>query len=130
MFNYFNTIFTVYDQKSAKKMQFCTKVVHGKSWRHRTRLVLHGWCKMTFSSTGSWCGNPCPICKKNHCANLILSEIIFLSVAIFFIPLDLGRKRSIAHKHKDLHAQTSHQAQTSHHWRGISFHWKCLFNLV
>jgi len=30
--------------------------------------------------------------------------------------------RSIAHKHKDLHAQTSHQAQTSHHWRGISFH--------
>ena len=36
-------------------MQFCTKVVHGKSWRHRTRLVLHGGCKMTFSSTGSWC---------------------------------------------------------------------------
>ena len=35
--------------------------------------------------------------------------------------------RSIAHKHKDLHAQTSHQAQTSHHWRGISFHLKCLF---
>ena len=64
MFNYFNTIFTVYDQKSAKYMQFCTKVVHGKSWRHRTRLVLHGGCKMTFSSTGSWCGNPCPICKK------------------------------------------------------------------
>jgi len=45
-------------------MQFCTKVVHGKSWRHRTRLVLHGGCKMTFSSTGSWCGNPYPICKK------------------------------------------------------------------
>ena len=45
-------------------MQFCTKVVHGKSWRHRTRLVLHGGCKMTFSSTGSWCGNPCPICKN------------------------------------------------------------------
>ena len=38
--------------------------------------------------------------------------------------------RSIAHKHKDLHAQTSHQAQTSHHWRGISFHWKCLFILT
>jgi len=30
--------------------------------------------------------------------------------------------RSIAHKHKDLHAQTSHQAQTSHHWREIFFH--------
>ena len=40
--------------------------MHGKSWRHRTRLVLHGRCKMTFSSTGSWCGNLCPICKKKH----------------------------------------------------------------
>jgi len=47
-------------------MQFCTKVGHGKSWRHRTRLVLHGGCKMTFSSTGCWCGNPCPICKKRR----------------------------------------------------------------
>jgi len=29
---------------------------------HATRLT---WgCKMTFSSTGSWCGNPCPICKN------------------------------------------------------------------
>jgi len=42
MINYFNTFLTVYDQNPAKQMQFCTKEVHGKSWRHRTRLVLHG----------------------------------------------------------------------------------------
>jgi len=56
-------------------MQFCTKVVHGKSWRHRTRPVLHGVCKIERSSTEGWCGNPCPICKKkfsstgNWCGN-------------------------------------------------------------
>jgi len=29
-------------------MQLCTKVVHGKSWRHRTRLVLHGGVRWHF----------------------------------------------------------------------------------
>ena len=66
-------------------MQFCTKVVHGKSWRHRTRLVLHGGCKMTFSSTGSWCGNPCPICKNT------LSVTVFCQSTSFdiFQPVEL-----------------------------------------
>ena len=48
MFNYFNTIIIVYDKNPAKSMQFCTKVVHGKSWRHRTRLVLTGGVRWHF----------------------------------------------------------------------------------
>ena len=29
-------------------MQFCTKDVHGKSLRHRTRLILHGGVRLHF----------------------------------------------------------------------------------
>jgi len=72
-------------------MQFCTKVVHGKSWRHRTRLVLHGGCKMTFSSTGSWCGNPCPICKKT------LSDVNIPEVSIGGSPIWTHRTVATPH---------------------------------
>ena len=54
-------------------MQFCTKVVHVTS-SHATRLT---WgCKMTFSSTRSWCGNPCPIFKKKNILLILTSVII------------------------------------------------------
>jgi len=64
-------------------------------------------------------------CKGKPCLQLFLNYYIAARISTPFC-------RSIAHKHKDLHAQTSHQAQTSNHWRGISFHWKCLLilNLV
>jgi len=48
-------------------MYFRTKAVHGESWRHRTRSVLHrGGCKTEYYSTESGWGNPCPICKKGY----------------------------------------------------------------
>ena len=56
-----------------------------------------------------------PDLLENLCLQLFLNYYIAARISTPFF-------RSIAHKHKDLRAQTSHQPQTSHHWRGISFH--------
>jgi len=50
--------------KPRKKMQFCTKVVHGKSWRHRTRLVLHGGVRSHFPAPKVDAEILVPLCKK------------------------------------------------------------------
>ena len=88
--NYFNTL-RPEPSKIAIAILYksCAREIVTSS--HATRLTWE--CMMTFSSTGSWCGNPCLICKtklssldidiniKKYCLELqIVDKHIYIQI--------------------------------------------------